>query len=189
MGFVLVRDLGRGLLGRMVAVRRIVRRRLGLRISRDILAGRDLGCLMRRSLGGEGGALNGFVAARVGTLAVSIAAAAGTAVAAMMIVGLLVVARGARVGVDQRLPVGDRDLIIVRVDFGKRQEAVTVAAVLDERRLQRGFDPRYLGEIDIAAKLFAVRRLEIEFLDAVAAQHDHPGLLRVCRVDKHLVGH
>jgi hypothetical protein len=34
-----------------------------------------------------------------------------------------------------------------------------------------------------------VRRLEIEFLDAVAAQHDDPGLLRVCRVDEHLIGH
>ena len=106
-----------------------------------------------------------------------------------MVVGFFVVARGARVGVDQRLPVGDRDLVIVRMDFGERQEAVAVAAVLDEGRLQRGFDPRYLGEIDIAAKLFAVRGLEIEFLDAVAAQHDHPGLLRMGRVDKHLVGH
>ena len=63
----------------------------------------------------------------------------------MMIVGLVVVARGARVGLDQRLPVGDRDLVIVRMDFGERQEAVAVAAVLDERRLQRRFDPRYLG--------------------------------------------
>ena len=63
----------------------------------------------------------------------------------MTIVGFLVVARSTRVGVDQRLPVGDRDLIIVGMDFGKRQEAVTVAAVLDERRLQRRLDPRDLG--------------------------------------------
>ena len=34
-----------------------------------------------------------------------------------------------------------------------------------------------------------MRRLEIEFLNAVAAQHDHPGLLRVRRVDEHLIGH
>ena len=106
-----------------------------------------------------------------------------------MFVSFFIVARGAGVGVDQRLPVGDRDLVVVRVDFGERQEAVAVAAILDERRLQRRFDPRYLGEIDIAAKLFAVRGLEIEFFDAVAAQHDHPGLLRMCRVDKHLIGH
>ena len=111
------------------------------------------------------------------------------AVAARCVVGFVVVARGARVGLDQRLPVGDRDLVIVRMDFGERQEAVAVAAVLDERRLQRRLDPRHLGEIDIAAKLFAVRGLEIEFLDAVAAQHDHPGFLRMGRVDEHFVGH
>ncbi len=31
--------------------------------------------------------------------------------------------------------------------------------------------------------------LEIEFFNAVAAQNDHPGLLGVSRIDKHLVGH
>ena len=33
---------------------------------------------------------------------------------------------------DQRLPVGDRDLVVVGMDFRKRQEAVAVAAVIDE---------------------------------------------------------
>ena len=37
------------------------------------------------------------------------------------------------------------DLIIIRVDFGEGQEAVAVAAIIDERRLQRGFDPGNLG--------------------------------------------
>ena len=68
----------------------------------------------------------------MGALAIAITAAA---IAAMMIVGLLFVARRARLGVDQRLPVGDRDLVIVGMDFGKRQIAVAVAAVLDEGRL------------------------------------------------------
>jgi hypothetical protein len=31
------------------------------------------------------------------------------------------------------------------MDFGKGQEAVAVAAIIDERRLQRRFDPGYLG--------------------------------------------
>ena len=119
----------------------------------------------------------------------AVAAAIAAVAAARAILGLVVVASGTRVGVDQRLPVGDRDLVIIRVDFGERQKAVAVAAILDEGRLQRRFDPRYLGEIDIAAKLLAVRGLEIEFLDAVAAQHDHPSLLGMCRVDKHLIGH
>ena len=75
------------------------------------------------------------------------------------------------------------------MDFRERQEAVAVAAVIDEGRLQRRLDARDLGEIDVAAKLLAVGGLEVEFLDAVAAQHDHPGLLRMGRVDEHFVGH
>ena len=90
---------------------------------------------------------------------------------------------------EQRLPVGDRNLIVVGMDFGERQEAVAVAAVIDERRLQRRFDARDLGEIDVTAQLLAVSGLEVEFFDAVAAQDDHPGLLRMGRVDQHFVGH
>ena len=107
----------------------------------------------------------------------------------MLVLFVVVVARGARVGVDQRLPVGDRDLIVVGMDFAERQEAVAVAAVFDERRLQRRLNARHLGEIDIAAELLAVRGLEVEFLDSIAAQNDHPGFLRMGRVDKHFVGH
>ena len=70
---------------------------------------------------------------------------------------------------DQRLPVGDRDLVVVRMDFRERQEAVAVAAVIDEGRLQRRLNARDFGEIDITAKLLAVGALEVEFLDAIAA--------------------
>ena len=70
---------------------------------------------------------------------------------------------------EQRLPVGDRDLIVVGMDFGKRQEAVAVAAVIDEGRLQRRLNARDLGEIDVTAQLLAVCAFEVEFLDAVAA--------------------
>jgi hypothetical protein len=90
---------------------------------------------------------------------------------------------------DQRLPVGDRDLIIVRVDFAERQEAMAIAAVINEGRLQRRFYPCDLGEIDVAAKLFAISRFEVEFFNTIAAQDHHPGFLRVARVDEHFVGH
>ncbi len=53
--------------------------------------------------------------------------------------------------VDQRLPVGDRDLIIVRMDFAEGEEAVAVAAVIDEGGLQRRLDARHLRQIDIAS--------------------------------------
>ena len=90
---------------------------------------------------------------------------------------------------DERLPIGDGDLIIVRMDFAEREEPVAVAAVIDESRLERRLDPGYFGKIDVAFQLPAVCRLEIEFLHAIAAYHDHPSLLRVCRVDEHLIGH
>ena len=98
-------------------------------------------------------------------------------------------ALGALLFVDQRLPVGDRDLIVVGVDFAERQEAVAIAAVVDERGLQRRLDARHLRQIDVAAELLTVCGLEVEFLDAIAAQNDHPGLLGMGRVDEHFVGH
>ncbi len=55
----------------------------------------------------------------------------------------------------QLLAVGDRDLVVVGVDFVEGQEAVTITAVFDESRLQRRFDAGHLGEVDISAKLFA----------------------------------
>ena len=126
MRLVLVRDFGH----------RLIRKVSRMRLVHDMLTGRHVGRLARCFPGGQRIALHRFVAAGVRTLAVSIAAAARAAVAAMMIVGFFVVACGACVGLDQRLPVGDRDLVIVRVDFGERQESVAIAAVFDERRLQ-----------------------------------------------------
>ncbi len=99
------------------------------------------------------------------------------------------VAVGALFLVDQGLPVGDRDLVVIGVDFAEGQEAMAVAAIVDEGGLERRLDPGYLGEIDITAELAAAGGLEIEFLDPVAAKHDHPGLLRMGRIDKHLVWH
>ena len=55
---------------------------------------------------------------------------------------------------DQRLPVGDRDLVVVGMDFAEGEKAVAIAAVVDEGGLQRRLDARHLGQIDVAAKLF-----------------------------------
>jgi hypothetical protein len=73
--------------------------------------------------------------------AFAIAAAARVAVARTAAVGavfalLLGLAMGAFVRLDQRLAIGDRNLIIVRMDFAEGQKAVPVATVLDEGRLQ-----------------------------------------------------
>jgi hypothetical protein len=126
--------------------------------------------------------------------AVALAAAARTAMARAATVRaifalFLGLAMGAFVGLDQRLPVGDRDLVIIGMDFAEGQEAVAVAAILDEGSLQRRFDPGDFGEIDVAAKLLTLGGLEIELFNAIAADHNDPGLFRVGSVDQHFVGH
>jgi hypothetical protein len=73
--------------------------------------------------------------------ALAMAAAARVAVARATAVGpvlgfLFGFAVGALVRLDQCLPVGDRNLIIIGVDFAEGQEAVAVAAIFDEGRLQ-----------------------------------------------------
>ena len=76
------------------------------------------------------------------------------------------------------------------MDFGKGEETVAVAAIIDKCRLQRGFDPRYLGKIDISPELFSLLGFEIKFLDTVPTYHHNPGFFRVGGIDQHFVaGH
>ena len=163
----------------------------------------------RRRLGGFLDRLDAFAHRRLRRLVVALLvaiAAAGLGLAAVLPAGgvvgggllavmpLAVVAGGVVLVVtaglvgflaQQRLPVGDRDLVVVGVDFGEGEEAVAVAAVLHERRLERGLDPRHLGEVDVALQLFALGAFVIELLDAVAPHDDDPRLLGVRGVDKH----
>ena len=163
-----------------------LRRLLGREAAQSGFAGQ---CFhVRLALAGDLFALHHVAIARSFGAAMAAAIAATSAARAVVGVGVGV-ARVAFFLRDQRLPVGNRDLVVVGMDFGERQEAVAVAAVIDERRLQRRFDARNFGEIDVTAKLLAVRGLEVEFLDAVAAEHHDPGLLRMGRVDQHFVGH
>ena len=131
-------------------------------------------------------ALHPLAAAAAALVAVARTAAT---VAGTVLALFLGFAMGAFVGLDQRLTVGDRNLIIVGMDFAEGEEAVAVAAIFDEGRLQRRFYPCHLGEVDIAAQLFALGSFEIKFLDAIAADHNDPGLFRVGGIDQHFVGH
>src|ERR1700761_1259883 len=130
------------------------------------------------------GALHAIAMAAAPRVAVARAAAVGAVFA--LFLGL---AMGALIGLDQRLPVGDRDLIIVGMDFAEGEEAVPVAAIFDEGGLQRRLYARDLGEVDVAAQLLALGGLEVKLFDAIAADHDNPGLFRVGGVDQHFVGH
>jgi hypothetical protein len=129
-------------------------------------------------------ALDAFAAAAAARTAVTLPPPAGAVLAFLF--GL---AMGAFVGFDQRLTVGDRDLVIVGMNFAEGEEAVAVAAIFDEGRLQRRLYPRDLGEVDIAAQLLALGGLEIKLFDAIAADHNDPGLFRVGGIDQHFVGH
>ena len=75
-------------------------------------------------------ALNAFA-----TTASARIAMPGTTAAGAVVRILLRFAMRALVGFDQRLPVGDGDLIVVGMNFAERQKSVAVAAVFDERRL------------------------------------------------------
>ncbi|WP_312015748.1 hypothetical protein [Bradyrhizobium liaoningense] len=160
--------------------------------------------LVRRALGVRGLALDrlgrgigaGFEAFDdVAADAVAMTAAAGVAVArtaaavGAVLALFLGLAMGLFLGLDQRLPVGDRDLVIVGMDFAEGEEAVAVAAIFNKGGLERRLHPGDLGEVDIPAQLLALRGLEIKLFDAIAADHDDPGLLRVGGIDQHLVGH
>jgi hypothetical protein len=126
--------------------------------------------------------------------AVAMAATARVAVPRAAAVGAIFVfflglAMGALIGLDQRLTVGDRNLIVIRMDFAEGQKAVAVASVFDEGGLERRFYARHLGEIDVSAQLLALGGLEIKLFDAIAADNDDPGLFRVGSIDQHFVGH
>ena len=96
---------------------------------------------------------------------------------------------GATLFFEERDPIRDRDLIIVRVNFGESQKAVAIAAIVDEGRLKRRLHARHFREVNIASQRFLIGGLEIEFLDFITAQHHNPGFFRVGGVDQHFVGH
>jgi hypothetical protein len=63
---------------------------------------------------------------------------------------------------EKLLPIGNRDLVIIRMDLAECEEAVAIAAVLDERSLEAGFYADNLGKIDIALELPLGGSLDVE---------------------------
>ena len=89
----------------------------------------------------------------------------------------------------QRFTVGDRDLIIIRVDFREGQEPVAVSAIVNKCRLKRRFDPCYFCQINVASELAFVFGFKVEFFNLVPVDHHNPSFLGVGGVDKHLLCH
>jgi len=158
-------------------------------VSRGIVLVRRFALNELRGLGPIGSMLNDVALDALAAGTAAGVAMARTAAAGTVLALFFRLAMGALVGLDQRLTVGDRDLVIVRMNFAEGEEAVAVAAVFDEGCLQRRLYPRDLGEVDIAAQLLALGGLEIKLFDSIAADHNDPGLFRVGGVDQHFVGH
>src|SRR5690606_14468916 len=108
------------------------------------------------------------------------AALAGLAAAILAVLfAFLFLSGGFRLGGQQGLPVRYRNLVVVRMNFVEGQEAVAIAAILDEGRLQGRLNTGDSGEIDIAFQLLLGLRFEIEFFDPVTADYDNSRFLRV----------
>jgi hypothetical protein len=89
----------------------------------------------------------------------------------------------------QTLPVGDRDLVVIGVDFAEGEEPVPVAAVFDERGLQARFDADNLGEVNVPFELAFGRGLKVKIFEAVPVQNHDAGFFRVRGIDQHTLGH
>ena len=113
----------------------------------------------------------------------------GAALGGRAIFRLLVLARFGLLHFQQALPIGNRDLVIIGVDFAKGQKAVSVAAVFDKCCLQARLYPDDLRQVDIALKLAFGRGFYIVFIKPIAVQHDNTRFLRVGAVDQHTFGH
>jgi hypothetical protein len=119
------------------------------------------------------------LAATTATLGAALGACVGFRISLGLGRGLLV---------DQRLPIGHGDLVVVGVDFVKGEEAVAVAAVFDECGLQRRLNARHLGKVYAAAQKFAGGTFIVKFFYAALLEYHDPGLFRVGGIDEHLVG-
>ena len=91
----------------------------------------------------------GFVGARLHLWPTRAAVAPASSFAVRLIVLLAL-----RLGflLKKRLSVGDRNLVIVRMNFGEGQKAVAIAAIVDESGLERRLYAGDLGKIDIPAQ-------------------------------------
>ncbi len=136
----------------MWLARRARRRRWrGLRIGFGAAFGRGVLASARRIVGG---------AFDVGVRTTSAAALARLRrLVVLVLVGLFL-------GAHQRFAVGDGDLVVVGVDFAEGEEAVAIAAIFDEGRLQGRLYARDLGEVDVAAQLAAALAIQSRILRA-----------------------
>ena len=108
----------------------------------------------------------------------AIIAIAATLFAGVLLV-ILVLACSFRLGIDQGLPIGDRDLVVIRMNFAESEKAMAITAILNECSLKGRFYTRHPRQIDIAFDLFLMFRFKVKFFNSIAANHDNPCFLLV----------
>ena len=64
-----------------------------------------------------------------------------------------------------------------------------IPAIIDERGLQRGFDPHHLRQIDVSFELLFGGGFEIVFVETISTHHRNPGFFRLGGVDQHPFRH
>ena len=89
----------------------------------------------------------------------------------------------------QRLAVGDRQLVVIRVYFRKGQEPVTIAAIIHKSSLQRRFNPRHTRQIYVGFNGAAICRFVVNLFDSTINHNHDPGFITAGRVDKHFLAH
>jgi len=102
------------------------------RFPKSVVGRRSFCRFGRGLLGGERLALYDVAIPMSLGAAVAVTAAAASSPTLGLGVGIALVALFLG---DQRLPVSDRDLVIVRVNFREREKTVAVAAIIHKRRL------------------------------------------------------
>ena len=86
---------------------------------------------------------------------------------------------------DRTLVRVDAGLEVVAGDFLQRQEAVALAAVFDEGRFQRGFEPGDAALVDVGLLLFLGRLFDIDVVQGLAVDDGHAQFFGLRGIDQH----
>ena len=81
--------------------------------------------------------------------------------------------------------VVDTGLVVVAGNLLQRQEAVAVAAVFNEGRLEGGFEPGDAALVDVGFLLFLGRLLDIDVVQGLAIHDRHAQLFGLRGIDQH----
>ncbi|GAA10146.1 hypothetical protein ATPR_3150 [Acetobacter tropicalis NBRC 101654] len=86
---------------------------------------------------------------------------------------------------EQLFTVGNRNLVVVRVDFAKGQKTMAVAAIFNKGGLKAGLYANNAGKVDVSFELLFCSRFNIIIFKSVSIHNDNARFFRVRRIDQH----